>query len=99
MIQTNKNIVDFFIKYKKEVNVFLGALIFAIAADAMYGGVDGAAESVIGVLLEGSSTFFFTVFTLMVLFRVVVGFFRSSLFSNWSQSLNYNPKPLKGEKK
>lgn len=92
-------------EYRKEIRVLMGALLFAAICDLFYGGVAGADASLVGIILGGVSTLLFTVFTIMVLFKLVTRFFASESFRGFIDHLpEYEPEPEikpapKGKKK
>jgi len=71
---------QFLEKYNVEVPVLLTAFLFALAGDLLYGGVEGASSYLVGSLLESASYLFFTIFTIVVLFRLITSFFVSDKF-------------------
>ena len=73
----------FLIKYNIELPILLTVFLFALAGDLIYGGAVEAEASLVGILLASTSVFLYTVFTIVVLFRLVTGFFASNKFYNW----------------
>ena len=66
--------------YKTEISIFSLALLFAFLGDVLFGGVKGTEYSMIGNLLNCASGFFFTVFTVVVLYNLLMKFFCSEKF-------------------
>ncbi|KKN51432.1 hypothetical protein LCGC14_0622480 [marine sediment metagenome] len=67
-------------EYKPELRVLLLAFLFAAIGDLFYGGAIGAEASLVGIILGSVSTFLFTVFTIMVLYKLLMAFFVSEKF-------------------
>ena len=67
-------------EYKPELRVLLLAFLFAAIGDLFYGGTIGAEASLVGIILGSVSTFLFTVFTIMVLWKLLMNFFVSEKF-------------------
>lgn len=67
-------------EYKPELRVLMLAFFFAAIGDLFYGGAIGAESFLVGVILGSVSTFLFTVFTIMVLFKLLMTFFVSEKF-------------------
>lgn len=78
--------------YKTEISIFSLALIFAFFGDLFFGGVKGGEYSLIGSLLGQASTFFFTVFTIVVLYKLVMGLFTGEKFHDLIRKIPY-PEP------
>ena len=89
-------------KYKQEIRVLLLALLFAAIGDLFYGGASGADSFLVGVILSSTSTLLFTVFTIMVLFKLVISFFVSDRAHKIIRDMLYpeqGTKPKLKEKK
>ncbi len=80
--------IKFAFKFNKEaVYILLGAFLFALAGDLLYGGVEGAEASLVGSVMSGASNLFFTVFLIMVLFKLVLRVLTSDKFYNIIRNL------------
>jgi len=81
-------------EYKNELRVLMLALLFAAIGDLFYGGVEGTKLFLVGVVLSSVSSLLTVVFTIMVLFKLIVKFFVSKKFYNFVNTVSYaEPKP------
>ena len=74
-------------EYKPELRVLMLAFLFAAIGDLFYGGAEGAGASLLGIILGSVSTFLFTVFSIMVLYKLIIGFFVSDKFYSFIKKI------------
>lgn len=74
-------------EYKSELRVLMLAFFFAVIGDLFYGGVTGAEASLVGNILGSTSTFLFAIFSIMVLYKLVMSFFVSKKFYSMIKSI------------
>lgn len=87
-------------EYKPELRVLMFAFLFAAIGDLFYGGAAGAETSLVGIILGSVSTFLFAVFSIMVLFKLVITFFVGDKFYSMIRKIPYDePKTKPSSKK
>lgn len=93
-----KRIKRTIMKFPKETSALSASFAFALAGDLIYGGVAGAKESLVGNTMSSASGLFFTIFTILILFRLVFKAFSSDGFFSFAKNFQYDEPEGKKKK-